>query len=234
MNKLRLSIAMLMLVGLAQAQSVTEAPVFTKLTWEEVAGSLNTLDKKGLPMTFVGGITLDCGEALEAPYPIPVSLMVEGFTDLRALQLLRWDGSLRKWMRFTGSGIHRELGDVDGAVSFTLRKEGTYALFTSDHPTGQVEITLPKNHACSSYRFTQHNVKVVAEGKGRGQTVLIPVASPSPRAKLVLECLDENGTAYTLSAPFGAICETSARQYLDQLFSYQINRKELAAIAQNK
>lgn len=234
MNKFLLSIAILLFSWFARAQSATQSPTIFKLTWEEVAGSLNTLDKKGLPMTFVGGITLDCGEALEAPYPIPVTLMVEEVTDIRALQLLRWDGSLRKWMRFTGNGISREMGDIEGAVSFNLRKEGTYALFLSDHAAGEVELALPKKHTCTKYRFRQNNVKIVAEGDGEGRTVLIPVVSPSPRAQLVLECLDEDGATYTLSAPFGAICETSARQYLDQSFSYQIKQKELETIAQNK
>lgn len=230
MNKL-ITVFFLLIVAFGNAQATVQPFTLETLTWKEVAESLTTLDKKGIPLSFVGGVSLDCGTALEAPFPLPVSIVIDQDVDFKSLQLLRWDGSLNKWMRFAGNGISREMNDIDGAVSFTIQKGGLYALFSDDHPTGKVEITLPKNHACITYRFTQDNTQVVAQGKGTKNGLTLPIAFASPRARLELECRDENGKSYTIDAPFGELCQANGAAYYEASFSCQIKPKQLVNIA---
>jgi hypothetical protein len=201
------------------------------LTFNQVASSMNTLNKAGAPLEFLQGITLDIGQLAEPPYPVEVSFVVDESIDHKSLELLRWDGSLRRWMTFSGNGLSNMMSGVEGTVAFMLRKEGSYGLFRDANYSNKVEITLPKNHRCEHYRYVQTNTGVVLEGKAEGDKITLHIDDPSPRAQFTMKCKDEDRALYVLQAPFGKVCPLTSTHALYREFNYQLKAKEVKLLA---
>lgn len=216
------------------AQSKSNPFSITPLLFSEIAEAMNTHDKKGMPMEFINGISFSLGGQLEAPYPIMVSVVLNDNVNIKALELLRWDGSLRKWMPFSGNTFTREIHTAGELINFSVIKEGKYGLFYGNKSNTTVQIQLPKKHECVEYRYVQHNTALVYESKGKGQLVTIPIAQPSPRAELVMKCKDEQRKAYTLNNFFGALCSSDGKDYVDESFFYQLRSKDILAFQTNK
>lgn len=231
MNKLAIILCILGIRSIAQTPAEGLPFKLTPLSFDEIAATMNTMDKKGIPLEFIDGISLDIGLLTEPPYPIEVSFTVDDAIDYKSLELLRWDGSLRRWMSFSGNSITTITSGIEGTVGCTINKEGCYALFRTAKSTGKVEISLPKKHRCAHFRYVQANTGVVMEGKGEGGAIILPINDPSPRATLTMKCQDDKQTPYQLQAPLGKIISICATDIIDRNFNYQLKSKELRLLA---
>lgn len=231
MNKFILSILIVGFSASLFGQQTDSLITLSRLDFSDVAASLNTQNKKGIPQEFIDGLIVETGILSALPTPLEVAIVLPSLSQVRDLEVLRWDGSLRRWMSFSNAQLKESTDGIQNAVSFMVSKEGTYGLFYSDKEQANMEIRLPQKYLCTAYRYVQHNTHTVYEGRSAhgAHTVMLPIENPSPRAELTLTCKDQKFNSFILTEKFGNLLKSDGGEYVKRNFNFELKQNQFAS-----
>lgn len=231
MNKFIFSILIMGFYTPIFGQQADSTLVLSRLDFADVAASYNTQNKNGVPLEFIDGLVVETGLLNALPSPLEVAIVLPSASKVRDLEVLRWDGSLRRWMSFSNSQLKESTDGIQNAVSFMVSKEGKYGVFYSNHVKAYIEIQLPPKHQCTAFRFVQYNTRVVYEGtSAQGLNMLmLPIENPSPRADLTLTCRDQKLNNYVIREKFGTLLKSDGDEYINRDFKCELKSNQFAS-----
>jgi hypothetical protein len=189
-----------------QAMCQNNIPSVHGILFNEIASSYNTFNDKHDPMTYLYGFSIDGDTHSLLKNPVEVMFNPIAQVQREDCVLMRWDPVTRVWRKFSGNQLRSSREAGKSYWVSTINHSGVFALMKEIPACGSTEVHLPPGIYSQEWRYVQSNLSVVCEGYAQCQTLVIPLPSLSPVAKISVKYRNGGGSVDTItSLPLGAL-----------------------------